>query len=90
MTPDREPRLSRTRDGEDLALIGLGALSWLDRFAAAAEQRAGAPDAPDEALLAAMLGLLSLRRSLHRWAGQAVTEPAPATPAHDGPEGLLR
>jgi len=92
MTPDREPRLTRTRDGEDLALIGLGALAWLDRFAAAVEPPAPAPFAADERLVDAALGLLSLRRSLHRWAGQAAAEtaPAPSPRAHGGVEGLLR
>ncbi len=92
MTPDREPRLTRTRDGEDFALIGLGALAWLDRFAAAIGPPAPAAFTPDEHLVDAALGLLSLRRSLHRWALQAAAETAPETPsrARGGVEGLLR
>lgn len=91
MTPDREPRREQFRDSEDLTLLGLGALSWLDRFAQALEPRAVAEvDAP-EALIAAALGLLSLRRTLRRWGDQAADAPEPSTPPHAASlDGLMR
>jgi hypothetical protein len=61
------PRQDRTSEDNDVMTGGLGALAWLDRFAAAAQPRGPAP-LPDDALLTAALGLMSLRRSLWRWA----------------------
>ena len=91
MTPDREPRLERFSDDEDLTLLGLGARAWLDRFAAAIEPRAvEAGEAPDS-LVSAALGLLSLRRTLRRWEDQAaVAAQAPAPRTADALDGLMR
>jgi hypothetical protein len=85
---DREPRQDRTREDNDVMTAGFGALAWLDRFAATVEQPG--PVLVDDAWTTAALGLLSLRRSLRRWAVQAA-ESAP-TPAPEGRplEGLLR
>ena len=90
MERDREPRQDRTREDNDVMTAGLGALAWLDRFAAAAQPR-GPVKLVDDDLLSAALGLMSLRRSLRRWAQQA-GEPAPAPPAPDARalEGLMR
>ena len=89
MAHDREPRQDRTRESNDVTTLGLGALAWLDRFAAASEARGPAP--AEGAILSAALGLRSLRRSLRRWALQAA-EVAPPAPALEEapPEGLMR
>jgi len=87
MAPDREPQLDRTFEDNDVLTIGLGAIAWLDRFAEAAKPRAAGATPPDDPLLAAALGLMSLRRSLHRWAAQAETprpSPPPAPPLREG------
>jgi hypothetical protein len=91
MGPDREPRQDRTSEDNDVMTASLGALAWLDRFAAAAQPRGPAP-MPDHALLTAALGLMSLRRSLRRWAQQAGEAPPPAAPMPDARplEGLMR
>ena len=89
MAPDREPRQDHTREDNDVVTAGLGALAWLDRLAGAVE-RPGAASVDDE-LVTAALGLMSLRRSLRRWAQQAAQTPPP-TPAQDAsaPQGLMR
>ena len=89
MGHDREPRQDRTREDNDVMTAGLGALAWLDRFAAAAERRG--PVSVDDELLMTALGLLSLRRSLRRWALQAREAEAssPAAPSR-ALEGLMR
>jgi hypothetical protein len=82
--------LARFSEGDDLSLLGLGALAWLDRFAAALESRSDEGGALPDDLVSAALGLLSLRRTLHRWMSQI--EAAPPAPAQrvEAPEGLLR
>ena len=89
MAPDREPRQDRTLEDNDVMTAGLGALAWLDRLAAAAE-RPG-PALVDDELVTAALGLMSLRRSLRRWAQQAA-QMAPSAPAPEpsAPEDLMR
>lgn len=56
----------------DLVPLLLGAMKLLDDFAAAAEQglrtHRADPEPEDDPLLAAALGLLSLRRTIRRWA----------------------
>jgi hypothetical protein len=90
VTPDREPRLARFSEGDDLSLLGLGAVAWLDRFAAALEPRADEGGALPDELVSAALGLLSLRRTLHRWIGQIEAAPPPPPPVAEAHEGLLR
>jgi hypothetical protein len=64
--------LDRADQSNDLVPLLLGAISFLDDFAAAAEQGSRArrtqEEREDGAVLAAALGLLSLRRTLRRWA----------------------
>ena len=89
MAPDREPRRDRTQEDNDVMTAGLGALAWLDRFADAAERRS--PRLVDDDWVTAALGLLSLRRSLRRWALQAAqTNPPAPAPESRSLEGLMR
>jgi hypothetical protein len=90
VTPDREPRLARFSEGDDLSLLGLGALAWLDRFAAALEPRADVAGVRPDDVVSAALGLVSLRRTLHRWAGQIEAAPPAPPPRTEAPKGLLR
>jgi hypothetical protein len=85
---DREPRQDRTGDDNDVLTAGLGALAWLDRFAEAAE-RPG-PSSVDDDWVTAALGLISLRRSLRRWALQAEPTASSPTPESRPLEGLMR
>lgn len=79
----------------DLVPLMLGALSWADRFIAAAEAgtngKFDAQGAAPEPMLAAALGLISLRRTLRRWAlhaaGDHASLPAMAPAPH--PQGSL-
>ena len=89
--PEREPRLDRLSDADDVAGLALGALAWLDRFAQEIAPRAPAGPEPAPVWIEAALGLLSLRRSLHRWIGEAGAQtPPPPAPARGAPEGLMR
>jgi hypothetical protein len=79
----------------DLVLLMLGALRLLDDFAATV--RVAAPDADaapaNDHVVAAALGLLSLRRTLERWRLATVTdqpEPAAAAAAASGAGDWLR
>ena len=83
----REVNISRYQDqaddAHDLTPLCLGALKLLDDFAAAAATRRADGEAPEAAadertdsLLLAALGLLSLRRTVWRWASQAAGENA--------------
>jgi hypothetical protein len=87
MTSDGAP------DESDLVALMLGTMRLLDEFAAAIR----APDtdaaAVDDQLVAAALGLLSVRRTLERWQLDAVadlTGPAAAEPAAQGKGDWLR
>lgn len=67
--------------GSDLVALLLGTTRMLDKFAAAAEAPATGgrvEPAPDDPLLAAALGIVSLRRSLRRWLLLASDGPANA------------
>jgi hypothetical protein len=74
MEVDRTPQLDRTDEANEVVPLILGALKLLDDFAGAAG--AGSKDAAqdDEAVLAAALGLISVRRTLRRWIEQAACE----------------
>lgn len=87
MTSDGAP------DENDLVALMLGTMRLLDEFAAAI--RAPELDAApvDDQLVAAALGLLSVRRTLERWHLDAVadlTGPAAAEPAAQGKGDWLR
>jgi hypothetical protein len=90
--------LGRQRDataaGNELVPLALGLLQFLDRVAAAVSASPLGPAAPpsprDEQVLAALLGLLSLRRTLRRWlvATALESEPLDRRPAAPrAPEG---
>ncbi len=82
------PELGRQRDatatGNELAPLVLGLMRLLDRVAAAsASTTAVGPARPstsdhDDQVLAALLGALSLRRTLQRWLDAAGLEPEPS------------
>jgi hypothetical protein len=80
MEVDRAPHQDRTEEANDLVPLFLGALKLLDDFAEAASASAAVDDGRgkhgDDAMLAAALGLLSLRRTLKRWAWQAAHDHA--------------
>ena len=69
-----------TCDGVDLVPLSLGLLKLLDEFADCVERTPAlaVDDTPggaaDETLIAAGLGLLSLRQTLRRWFSHAVTD----------------
>jgi hypothetical protein len=79
----------------DLVPLMLGALSWADRFIAAAEASTNGnfdvQDVAPDPMLAAALGLISLRRTLLRWALHAAGDHAsvPAMPPAPHPPGSL-
>ena len=81
--------------GNDLVPLMLGALSWADRFIAAAElgtnRHFDAQDVAADPILAAALGLISLRRTLLRWALHAAGDhpSGPAMPPVPHPPGSL-
>lgn len=81
-----EPEFSRVYGPADhqntMLPLALGAIAMLDTFAEAASQAAPDPAGmpADDTLLAAGLGLLSLRRTLRRWASHAAGDHAPAPP----------
>ena len=89
------PELGRQRDasatGNELVPLVLGLMRLLDRAAAAvaATPPAGparplASDRDDQAL-AALLGILSIRRTLRRWLDVAGLEPEPSDPPAPAP-----
>jgi hypothetical protein len=72
-----------TDEANDLIPLFLGALKLLDDFAVAASSKADTMrlsavdgDRSNDPLVLAMLGLLSLRRTVRRWAGEAAGEHA--------------
>jgi|ERR1041385_1617936 hypothetical protein len=82
--------LSRRRDladeTNDLVPLLLGLVDLLNRFAASVEEVSmtspanGKADISDDALLAAALGILSLRRTVRRWADHAASDAGPPQP----------
>jgi hypothetical protein len=71
-----------TDQSNDLIPLFLGLLKVLDEFAASVEQAAASARkeqsiGADDALSYAALGVLSLRRTLWRWAGHAASEQTP-------------
>jgi len=84
MEVDRASYQDGTAEANDLVPLFLGALKLLDDFATAASARIAVDDGAgdrDDAMLAAALGLLSLRRTLQRWAGHAADDHAFASKA---------
>jgi hypothetical protein len=77
---DLERNQGLTNETSDLAALFLGALKLFDEFAVAtADQTDAAPvgataGSEDDLLLWAALGLLSLRRTAWRWAGDAARD----------------
>jgi hypothetical protein len=66
--------------GNDLIALTLGMLALLDDFAeAVTESHEGMTESSgDDALLLAGLGLLSVRRTVRRWASHAASDHVPA------------
>jgi hypothetical protein len=75
-----------TDEANDLIPLFLGLLNLLDRFAACVVAEGstlptrGDPRFADDALTAAALGLLSLRRTAWRWADHATADRPPTQP----------
>jgi hypothetical protein len=75
-----------TDEANDLIPLFLGLLNLLDQFAADVVEtggtapRGGDTSVPDDALTAAALGLLSVRRTAWRWAEHAAADHQPAQP----------
>jgi hypothetical protein len=75
-----------TDEANDLIPLFLGLLNLLDQFAACVTEEGGAVPADghtrvaDDALTAAALGLLSLRRAAWRWADHAAGDHQSAQP----------
>ena len=89
------PELGRQRDatatGNELVPLVLGLMRLLDRVAAAvASTPPAGPARPracerDDQVLAALLGILSIHRTLRRWLDVAGLEPEPSDPAAPAP-----
>ena len=82
----------------DLVPVTLGLMHFLDELAYSMDQHEPVPGAiagDDELVLAALLGMLSIRQTLHRWVdpivfdGEIATEQDAPGKAMNG-EGLLR
>jgi hypothetical protein len=90
----------RTDEANDLIPLFLGAVKLLDDVAVAASSKADAthPGPPDgdrsnDLLASSILGLLSLRRTVCRWAAEAAGEhaaEAPGRPEPPPPTPMLR
>ena len=94
MTSPWPPSSARYTLVEHNALAVLGLLSWCARVERAARAAAGEPprgDEPlaDEAIALALLGVVSLRRTVTRLTSDAEA-PGAAPPPGRSPEGLLR
>jgi hypothetical protein len=79
--PEAGRRGDATAAGNDLVPLALGLMRLLDRVAAAAAATAAAApvsepsSARNEQVLAALLGVLSVRRTVRRWLDAAALEP---------------
>jgi len=85
MQVDYARQQDRTDQDNDLVFFFLGAVNLLDDLATAVTEKArfpedGALDGDIDSILAAMLGLLSLRRTLKRWACHAADDQTSSSP----------
>ena len=81
-TADLTRHQDLTDQSNDLIPLFLGFLKVLDEFAASVEPAATSArkeqsNSADDALTYAALGVLSLRRTVWRWAGHAASEQTP-------------